>query len=465
LGAYRRDDWLPAELDALGEHLRGCADCRRLEAAYRQTGEHIRQLPTITPPASFRAAVFAAIRAEDAKLGRDIERVANDDTQPSLHAIRPARPPVRTWSQRGPVLGARAAIGVAAALLLGIGLMRLAPAVAAGAPSLASSVSGALSFGQAAGPHIVQYQVAPSTGQVAAAMASNHWLVYVASDAHGRSTLYARQRGTDAAFALPGAQASGEVTLRAVTDGWVVWQAGATSGDWALHASPLSQHGATLTLADSHSASALSGVWAQDSVVLATYTTPSDGSVLARYDLAPGHAASPTIVAYAQAASHRLADPSLAGGTYYWSEVWTDIGSGLHADIWRMDRSGNVQAVTSDGDAFAPHATSGALVWVQTGGSTSTSNADQVSGALRERSLSGGADHQLDANATVGSVQVSGALALWRDGSQTHTFDLAHGAPTLVDSSVRTASYANADEGTLTWGDAGSSTVNIYDGR
>jgi len=67
LAAYRRDDWSVDDMAAVNAHLAGCADCRAAEAAYRVGGERLRQLPSITPPPDFRAAVFAAIRARKKK--------------------------------------------------------------------------------------------------------------------------------------------------------------------------------------------------------------------------------------------------------------------------------------------------------------------------------------------------------------------------------------------------------------
>ena len=471
LGAYRRDDWLPSELDALGEHLGGCAECRRVEAAYRETGEHIRQLPTITPPASFRAAVFAAIRAEEAKLGRSLEEAASDDTQPNLPALKPL--PVRTWSPRGAIVGARAAIAVAAVLLLGVGVARVAPAIASGAPRLASFVAGALPFGPAAGPRIVQYQLAAVSGRLTSAMAGGHWLVYVATDAHNNSTIYARERGTSKTIAVPGAHTSGPVELRAVTDGWVIWQTGSelSSQPWTLWASPLSVGGRALSLADSHVASEPTGVWAQGNVVLATFATPADGGVLARFDLAAGRPAPAwVVIAHAQAPTHLLAAPSLAGDSYYWSEVWYDA-AGLHSDIWSKNVSGAAQAITSGGTAFAPHASDVALVWVQGSAISPVTSAtldqslEQKTGALHERGLSGGPDRQIAAHAQADTLQVAGPLVLWHDGAQTHTYDLTRNGPSAVDSAVRAAGYASANGTALTWGEVGSSTINIYDGR
>jgi hypothetical protein len=152
------------------------------------------------------------------------------------------------------------------------------------------------------------------------------------------------------------------------------------------------------------------------------------------------------------------------GGTYYWSEVWHDADSTLHSDIWRLESSGAAQAVTSGGTAFAPHTTSSALIWVE---ATNAAGADasQVSGALREHPLGGGAAHQLAAHAVAGSVQVAGSLILWSDGSRLHTYDLALGAPSAVDASIRSAGYAGANGSSLTWGQTNSPTINIYDGR
>jgi hypothetical protein len=456
----------------LGEHLSRCAECRRAEAIYRETGEHIRQLPTITPPDSFRAAVFAAIRAEEAKIGRTVEQVASDDTQPNLPALKPM--PVRSWSPRGAVVGARAAIAVAAVLLLSLGVARAAPSLVAGVPRLASYLSGALSGGQAVGPRIVQYQVAPANGRVTSAMAGGHWLVYVISGGHGGSAIYVRERGTSRTLALPGAQTTGALILRAVTNSWVIWQAGSgqAAQPWTLWASPLQASGTALSLADNQSASALTGIWAQGNIVLAAYATASDGGELARFDLAAGHAApAPLIIARAQAPTHVLADPSLSGTTYYWSEAWEDASSSVHSDLWSMDGASAPQALTSGGTAFAPRVTDGTLLWVDGSGTApaAAASAEQVlslvSGVLQERGLPSGSARQVAPDAQASSLEVAGSLVLWREGAQLHTYDLSRGAPSQVDGAVRGAGFASANGTALTWGQTDSSTINIYDGR
>src|SRR5579863_10402926 len=114
LAAYRRDEWSPAELEALGRHLASCAECRRVEATFREVGENVRQLPTITPPPSLRANVFAAIgkiAAEETPAPRSAVAMTRDDTQPRLTAVRRSTPdePLR----RPFVVGTPAAIAVA----------------------------------------------------------------------------------------------------------------------------------------------------------------------------------------------------------------------------------------------------------------------------------------------------------------------------------------------------------------
>src|SRR5215471_15098062 len=73
LGASRRNDWSTQDLAALSAHLSTCADCRKVEASFRSVGEQIRDLPSIQPPASFRASVFAAIAADQAQIQRQAQ--------------------------------------------------------------------------------------------------------------------------------------------------------------------------------------------------------------------------------------------------------------------------------------------------------------------------------------------------------------------------------------------------------
>ncbi len=127
LAAYRRDDWTVAEMRALADHLAGCAECRQVEARFRRVGESLRLLPTITPDAAFRERVFAAIAADQRKLGPAAMRASRAETEPSLPVVRApvARvTPMRPRTQR-PV--ARAALAIAAVLALALFLSQFIP--------------------------------------------------------------------------------------------------------------------------------------------------------------------------------------------------------------------------------------------------------------------------------------------------------------------------------------------------
>src|SRR5262245_32287767 len=123
LGAYRRDDWSQSELAALGQHLITCAECRQIEASYRQVGESIRQLPSMTPPPHFRASVFAAIQAEQRRLKPAVERIASEETSPSIPVVRPT--PIRRVPRRKISAGMRAAMAIAAVLVLALAAIQL----------------------------------------------------------------------------------------------------------------------------------------------------------------------------------------------------------------------------------------------------------------------------------------------------------------------------------------------------
>jgi hypothetical protein len=485
LAAYRRDDWSPAQLDALGRHLAGCADCRRTEADFRQAGERVRQLPSIQPSPSLRQGVYAAIRAEQARRGRpaaELARFASEDTQPGLRAIRPPR---RRSAGGALVRGA----AVAAVVLLALAGARLMPA-AGGIAGLAASLTGAPSA-----PHVAQYTAVPTVAGVTGALASSRWLVYAAHDVRGRPALYAEDRASHRTSALlpRPLDASSGLALRALTDHWALWLSGAdvAGASWTLWATPLpatpgGPAGPSLALTGTGAGGAdpptwLGGAWAQaDEVLLALATR--DDALVERFDLTPGRdVPAPTVVAHASAAGHLLTNPSASAGTYYWAEVWIDGATGLHSDIWRQAAGGRAQPFTSGGDAFAPHAADGALIWVRPGGlvrldadpvtdgaaAAAQATLPRVAGTVQARDL-GGRQHELGRDGIADTVQAAGALVLWGDGAAIHTYDLRRGAPTSVDGQVRQATFAALDGAApggdaLAWGHSGSTVIDVYD--
>lgn len=511
LGAYRRDDWSPADLEAFGQHLAGCAECRRVEATYRQVGEHIRQLPSITPPPALRAAVFAAIRAEAAQGDRTLEQMTSDQTQPHLPVIRSGRQARYGMRPGRPItLGARSAVAVAAVLLLSLCTARLLPALAGGVSNIARGIaSGPLYLnggGAAATPHIEHYATNAQAGPVTGAMASARWLVYVTADQSGHDMLYAQDRATRRTVPLLTTPSETPLTVVAISDRWVLWLAGTSSSSapWTLWASSLAAatqaSAATALTVDlatsapatmpsfalaSNSDSApdapalLSGVWLNASTVLAAEVTQGGSAQVVRLALTAGETA-PTaqIVARALQPGHLLTNPSAVGSTYFWAEVWADGGTGLHSDVWQGDGVGQARQVTTSANAFAPHAADHTLLWVQPGGTvaldaTTDGHLDQAAdaalaklgGTLRAQDLSSGHARQLAANVAAATLAVAWPLVVWRDGNVTHTYDLAHNGPSAVEAQVRFASFADASGNALVWGDAGSTVINVYDGH
>lgn len=126
LAAYRRDDWSPGDVALLREHLTTCAECRRVEAAYREVGERVRRLPSIAPPPEFREAVFAAIRAEERRVAPGVVQLSQAATNPELPVVRPVRQPRRLQRRRELSLGQRIAL-VAAAIVLALAAARFLP--------------------------------------------------------------------------------------------------------------------------------------------------------------------------------------------------------------------------------------------------------------------------------------------------------------------------------------------------
>jgi hypothetical protein len=488
LSAYRRDDWLPEELESLGQHLAGCADCRRVEASYRQVGEGIRQLPSITPPPSLREAVFAAIRDDEARRERSLEEITSDQTYPRLPIVQPLR---REGGRprRKVVLGTRAAIVVAAALLISLFGARLLPALAQGFPNLTDYLFGPFGWAPSV-PYIQQYRIPASAGRVTEAMASAHWVVYVASDRNGHAMLYAMERSSGRTVGVLAGPLDRPVTLRAVSDHWIVWQTGdgTSQGHWALQASPVPTSSSaetaqanTLASDDSDAPDApamLSGVWADDSTVLVAEMTHAGDGVVVRLDLASGQSApAARTIARAQVSGHLLTDPSEQGGMYYWAEVWSDGASGLHSDIWTAGEGEQARQVTTSGEAFAPRTTAQSLIWVQPSrpvqldanvvtsqpAQAAETALERLGGSIQTQGLRGGPSHQVAAHGSAQSVEVAGHIVVWQNGGQLHTYDLMRQGASQVESQVRSAGYVGASGAALAWGASGASTIEVYD--
>lgn len=486
IAAYRRDDWSPDELAMFGAHVAGCAECRRIEAAFRTVGESVRQLPSITPPESLRTRVFAAIREESTSRAPVLARMTSDETQPKLPVVRGrAAGPAR----RQFVLGTPAAIAVAAVLLLSLVGARLVPVIAHGLPSIAASLSNIApnSVTSASAPHVAHYTAPSGSGPIASALASAHWVVYAAGTSD-HLAVYATNRATHKTTVLRQAQ-PGTVTMLGLSDSWALWlasESGAADA-WALWASPLSGGSAAaspqaLALATSSDAAAaapwlLDGASIQSNSVLAAMVTRSGETHIVRFDLAPARASVTSHVVASGSAGHVFSDPAFASNQYYWADAWADGYGVLHSDIWRGDDAGHVTAVTTGGTAFAPRMAGRSLVLIQSSGQILLDPAalaaqpdraiqdtlQQVGGALDTQSLTAGQMQQISAHALADSLAASNSLIVWRDGGQVHTFDLGRHAASAVEHDVCGAAFAAATSSSLAWSQPNSTTINVYD--
>src|SRR5258705_3531328 len=215
LAAYRRDDWSTDEIAAVSAHLAGCADCRAAEAAYRVGGERLRQLPSITPPPDFRAAVLAAIRDDQQRLSPAAQRAARAATSPALPVVRPT--PISR--RRRVVINPRAALAIAAAILLMLFTARAVP----GLTSLDSTAASLTASQRHTAPAQVD-SYALGSGYVAAtsAVATTGWLVFSAAT-RGGHMLLAEERRTPHATPLLPAETTAPLPVQPAPDRWGTW--------------------------------------------------------------------------------------------------------------------------------------------------------------------------------------------------------------------------------------------------
>lgn len=493
LAAYRRDDWSPDDLATLTEHLTSCAECRQIEATYRTVGERIRQLPSITPPPDFRASVFAAIRAEERRVAPEVARLSRAATNPELPVVRPGVRLVRPESWRRVPISPRAGLAAAAVLVIGVLTASILPHITGGSfARTAASLNGvpdatlSLSSG-----HVSRYALSGAYAFAGSAAASSAWLVYAAAGTSREDQLFAENRKTQQAVPLLSTPTSAPITVRAVTDSWVIWSTGAGTSDspWTLSASRLPVNGAIsapLTLVNSVAQGAdtpvtLGGVWARGATVLVAASSARGTGILLRVDLSSGTPVT-TVIARSSRSGHLLADPSVDGGSYYWSEVWLDTTTGLHSTMWRGDDSGHDQQISLDEASFHPTTTGNTLVWVEVAPDTTASatnaapataaqtdaDADMLSalsGSLEARDLTTGQQWQVSPSADVTSVAADGSLILWHSNSQTHVYDLRTRTADSLDGQIHAAAFARAGDGAIVWQQSGSSNIYVADAK
>lgn len=457
LAAYRRDDWSPRDRAALGQHLSTCSACRRAEVSYRGVGESVRQLPSITPPPGFREAVFAAIRADQERMGRSVASLTEADTSPELPAIPVAKRPVSIAAarqRRTAWLNPRVALVAAAAVVL-IGLLSIQVLPHSGLASLAASL-GAAHPGNKATTQltVARYMPDAHVRTVTRALATTGWLVYSATDSSGATTIYAENRQTKSSIALAHGSATAPVSLRAVSADWAFWSASSGSS-WTLYAGHLGGENVSgLSLLKSGAAASdpatLDGIWANEQMALVAVTTHAGISEVLRFAL-PATNAAPTTIAQTTVRGHALSDPSADGSSIYWAEEWRDV-SGQHSLLWARDASGQVHQMSLSSSAFAPHIAHGLLIWVE--GSRGTLEAQALSNSQQQWVVARFVDSS--------SVRVAGETVVWSAGGVLHTWDARTHTSSAVDAQIRTAAWVETCDSSIVWAGPGGS-INVYD--
>lgn len=463
LAAYRRDDWSTDQMRALSAHLATCASCRQVEAAYRRVGESLRLLPTLTPDAAFRERVFAAISSERQRLGPAAMRASRAETEPSLPVVRAPIPLPRARRRVGPMqLGAL----VAAAVLL-VSLVTMQWISGRNTNNIAANISHGTNQA-AAQSRLSSYLPDQRFYQVLNLRATRDWLAYVAGDGAGKTMLYVVDRHTGASHALLPAPATDAVSLVSLTPHWIVWSVSSTAG-WNVTATALTGQSAWRPQPLEQSAtSTLTGAWADDTEAL--IATATDGlATLERMSIAAS-ATSDVVIA---AGSHRgaiIASPSMANGTVYWADVWADMQGSLHSAIWSETASGAKPVTQAGGEAYAPVALSGALVWINATNELSVSAsgnaaslitaASQASGKLIALDQSKGKSLTLANQTAATTMRVSGNTALWNDGSVIKGYDFGAHRPLAENSLMVHAQVANASDDAISWYDG--SHIVVY---
>jgi hypothetical protein len=474
LAAYRRSEWSAAEQQGINEHLGGCSACRQWEAAARGVGDHLRDLPTIVPPPSLRANVFAAIRqeqlaaatrvAETARPAVPVERALPPPPAPiilprPIGAARPVRPAVvaplgrigevMPAARRLPriVLGPRTAIATIAALFLIMFTVHALPFNTLGSIAQNGVGGGVLDVGQPQIP-LPTLQADAQYPMATSAIANQNEIFYVGKNAAGQDMLIGYNRSSRQSqylFAQPTTQT---VTLLALSNTMLVWLAADGAG-WAVHAAPLAEDGtlAPMTLAPITFASQgqsfgnsilarFMGLWADGTSIAFTAIDSHGAMLLERADYA-GATKTLTYSFITEALpNHSLAQPYVDGTTVYWVDKSIATDGTMLGVLWQQAGDAAAVPLNLSGSAFSPVAAGGHLAWFQLNAPQTADDAivTPLAGTVALRP-SAAAAPQTVVNATIDAANVwrGPGYLMWRDASHVHIF--------LVGSIDRERSY------------------------
>jgi hypothetical protein len=342
--------------------------------------------------------------------------------------------------------------------------------------------SSAANLGAASPLRIVRYPLDGRFTRPTSAMATASWLVYTAADNSNQAMIYAKNRHTQQTTQLLLMPSSLALTVRALTDHWVIWSTGdgMSSSPWRLYASALANAGTTppVVLVDSSATSSttpatLGGIWADGDTVLVAGAPRSGAGEMLKFDLSRG-APIVTVVSHGQTAGDILTNPSFADGSYYWADVWFDSTSGLHSSIWKGNGQGENSPVSNDQTSFHPQVEGTTLVYVdvspeQTATTLRTATPDtdirmlySLYGMLYVRTLGTTRQDQVSNDAEVPTIALGGTVLLWQNGSALHVYDLNTRQPLSVDTELQAATFADITSSSLVWTKSSDNEIFVY---
>jgi hypothetical protein len=333
---------------------------------------------------------------------------------------------------------------------------------------------------------IVRYPLAGRFALPTSATATASWLVYTASDYSHQWMIFAENRGTHRTAQLLLMPSPSSLTVRALTDRWVIWSTGdgVSSSPWRLYASALATAGNTppIVLVDSSATSpttpvTLGGIWADGDTVLVAGAPRSGPGELLKIDLSEG-TPSTTVISRGETAGDILTDPVVADGSYYWADVWFDTTFGLRSSIWRGNDRGTTQQISDDQTSFHPQVEGNTLIYVdvisagpqQMAGIVGTAAPDtdmqmlySLRGRLDERDLATGRQRQVSDTAQVPTVQLGGTVLVWQSGSLFRAYDVKTRQMLAVNRELQSASFVGVSGSSLIWAKSSDEEIFVYD--
>lgn len=476
LAAYRRSEWEHEEQRAVNEHLTGCSTCRRWEAEARQVGDHLRALPSFTPPASFRDRVFAAIKTEQVAIERGVSPpLAPGDLPP---VARPqATPPVAPMP-----IAARADAPRAVAVIERIGEVGLhrmrGNRVFFGKATAIATIAALFALVFAANAFDLLHISAPSGGgnpplcvacfrnpdryvpdakfsTVTGVVADTNQVIYTAQNDSGQQMIFVRDRSHPTIAPLLPAPSKDPLTLQALSGNWLIWLSGISQGSWSLLAAPVGSAGVVQPLGNtlpivlathddllgvSHIQN-VTGVWTDKNLVIVALALTDGSSVLQRIDLAgkPGAGAAPLSTTITRSLpGHTLSDCYLDGTTVYWVDTLIGPNGAPHSLLMHQNLNGQSAPVAVDYEAYRPVGSSQHMAWFEAKTSFYASSGSGVPVlTLIGTIVTQGADGKLtplsDDNVALTNVWRGAGTIFWRDSSGAHLYRVADGSSQDVD--------------------------------